>query len=192
MLDLMPEPAYTLKTSVQICESQDSYRVKFHACASYLMMMVQKSLAAKQVNVAATTTEVDGVKLKNKDGTNRCLPPAKYFGSVYKMLSSKQKETLWQDCKKGKANEEDIPAAKKRCSQPSPKPAKNLESAMATQKRQISSLTAQNEKMITSLIASSIKIPESGLSSGEDDDGDHKMVANQNNSNPTKTNKRRK
>ncbi len=49
------------------------------------------------------------------------------------MLSFKQKEWLWQDHKKAKANGEDIPAAKKSYSQSSPKPAnKCQESAVAT------------------------------------------------------------
>ncbi len=87
----------SLKTAVQICESQDHYSVDFQACTSYLTAMVQKSLATEQVNVAATATEVDGVKLKNRDGTDRHLPLAKYSSGVYKMLSPKQKEWLLQD-----------------------------------------------------------------------------------------------
>ncbi len=61
-----------------------------------------------------------------------------------------------------------------------------------TQKRQISSLTAQNKKMIVALTASGIAIPKSDPSSDEDDGEDHKMAANKKNSNFTKTNKRRK
>ncbi len=94
----------SLKTPVQICESQDHYSVDFQACTSYLATMVQQTPAAKQVNVEATATEVDGVKLKNRDCTDRCLPPAKYSAAVYKMLSARQKEWLWQDQKKAKAN----------------------------------------------------------------------------------------
>ncbi len=75
--------------------------------------MVQKTPAAKRVTVAATASEVDGIKLKNRDGTDRRLPLAKYSSGVYKMLSPKQKEWLWQDRKKAKANGEDIPVAKK-------------------------------------------------------------------------------
>ncbi len=62
--------------------------------------------AAKQVNVAATPFKVDGVKLKKWDDTDWRLPPAKYLSGVYKMLSLKQKEWLWQN---SKANGEDIP-----------------------------------------------------------------------------------
>ncbi len=40
-----------------------------------------------------------------------------------------------------------------------PKQAKHMESAVVTQKGQISSLTAQNEKMIATLITSGIEIP---------------------------------
>ncbi len=58
------------------------------------MTMVQRILAAKQVNVAATATKVNGVKFKNRDSTDQCLPPAKYLSRVYKMLSPKQKEWL--------------------------------------------------------------------------------------------------
>ncbi len=83
------------------------------------------------------------------------------------MLSLKQKEWLWQDCKKAKANGEDIPMAKKRCSHPSNKSTARLESAVTAQKRQISSLTAKNEKMIASLIASGFEIPQSDPSSDE-------------------------
>ncbi len=108
--------------------------------------MVQKTPAAKPVNVAATATKVDGVKLKNWDSTDRQLPLAKYPAGVYEALSPKQKEWLWQDHKKAKANGEDIPAAKKRWGQTPPKQAKHLESAVATQKRQISSVTAMNKK----------------------------------------------
>ncbi len=62
---------------------------------------------------------------------------------------------------------------------------------MASQKCQISSRTAQNERMMAALIASVFEIPESDPSQGEDDDKDHKMVANKKNSNLTKTNKRK-
>ncbi len=55
----------SLKTAIQICESQDHISIDFQACASYLTTMVQKNPAAKQVNVAATATKVDGVKIKN-------------------------------------------------------------------------------------------------------------------------------
>ncbi len=63
---------------------------------------------------------------------------------------------------------------------------------MATQKCQISSLTAQNKKIILDLIASGIDIPDSDPSLGEEDSKDCKMVANKKNSNLAKTNKRRK
>ncbi len=43
---------------------------------------------------------------------------------------------------------------------------------MATQKRQISGLTAQNEKMITALIVSGIVIPDSNPLLGKDDGKD--------------------
>ncbi len=82
----------SLITAVQIFESQDHYSISFQNCALYLTTMVQRTLATKQANVTATATEVDGIKLKNKNGTDWCPPPAKYSGSVYKMLSPKQKE----------------------------------------------------------------------------------------------------
>ncbi len=115
-LSRIEEPS--LKTAVQICESQDSYSVNFQACASYLATMVQWTPATKRVNVTANATNVDGVKLKNWDGTDRRIPPAKYSAGVYKKLSPKQKEWLWQNTKKAKANGEDIPAAKRRWGQP--------------------------------------------------------------------------
>ncbi len=105
------------------------------------------------------------------------------------MLSPKQKEWLWQNHKKAKTNGDDISAAKK---QTPPKQAKRLESAMATQKREISSLTAQNQKRIAVLTASGIEILESDPSSDKDDGKDHKMAANKKNSNLTETHKRRK
>ncbi len=109
------------------------------------------------------------------------------------MLSPMQKEWLWQDHKKTKANGEDIPVAKKIWGQPPPKQSEmHLEPAMATQKRQISSLTAHNKKMIAALTASGIDIPKSDPSLDEDDGKDCKMAANRKNSNLTKTNKRRK
>ncbi len=154
--------------------------------------MVQWTPAAKQVNVAATATEVDGIKLKKRGSTDQRLPPAKYLSGVYKMLSPKQKEWLWRDCKKAKANGEDIPTAKKRRSQPLNKSTVHLESAVAAQKRQISSLTDQIQKMITSLIASSFEIPQSDHSSDKEDEEDRKMATNKKNSNLTKTNKRKK
>ncbi len=80
-----------------------------------------KDPRAKRVTVAATASEVDGVKLKNRDDTDRRLPLAKYSSRVYKMLTPKQKEWLWQDRKKAKANEEDIPTAKKERGQTPPK-----------------------------------------------------------------------
>ena len=182
----------SLKTAVQICESQDHYSVDFQACASYLTTMVQKTPAAKRVTVAATASEVEGVKLKNRDGTDRRLPPAKYSSGVYKMLSPKQKEWLWQDRKKAKANGEDIPTAKKRRGQTPPAQSKRLEAAVASQKRQISSLTALNDKMIAAMTASGIDIPDSDPSSDEEEGKDRKMAANKKNSNLTKTGKRRK
>ncbi len=120
------------------------------------------------------------------------LPPAKYSSRVSKMLSPKQKEWLWQDRKKAKANGEDIPMAKKRRSQPSNKLTACLESAVTAQKWQISSLTAQNEKMIASLIASGFENPQSDPSSDKEEGKDCKMAANKKNSNLTKTNKRKK
>ncbi len=124
---------HSLKTAVQICESQDHYSVDFQACASYLTTMVQQTPAAKQVNITATTTEADGDMLKNKDSKDQHLPLAKYLGYVYKMLPPKQKEWLWQDHMKAKANGEDIPAAKWNQAQTNPKQAKCLESAIETQ-----------------------------------------------------------
>ncbi len=81
--------------------------------------------------------------------------------------------------------------AKKR-SQPSNKSSAHLESAMAAQKQQISSLMAQNEKMRASLIASGFEIPESDPSSDREEGKDCKMAANKKNSNLTKSNKRKK
>ncbi len=60
----------SIKTSVQICESQDHFSTNFQACASYLSTMVQWTLAKKQVHIAATATKVNGVKLKNREGTD--------------------------------------------------------------------------------------------------------------------------
>ncbi len=96
-LEGIKEPS--LKTTVQICKSKDHYSVDFQACTSYFTTMVQKTPPTKQVNIAATATEVDGIKLKNQDGTDCRLTHAKYSSGVYKMLSPKQKEWLWQDSK---------------------------------------------------------------------------------------------
>ncbi len=86
----------SVKTAEQICKSQDSYSINFHACTSYLMVIVHKSPAAKQVNIAATNAEVNGLKHKNRDVTDQCLPPAKYLGHFYKTLS------LWKTTRKPK------------------------------------------------------------------------------------------
>ncbi len=86
------------------------------------------------------------------------------------------------------SNGEDIPTAKKRCSEPSNKSTSCLESAVAAQKWQINSLTAQNKKIITS----GIEILQSDPSSDEEEGEDRKMAANKKNSNLTKTNKRKK
>ncbi len=72
------------------------------------------------------------------------------------------------------------------------KQAKHLESAVATMKRQISSLMALNKKMIAAMTALSIDIPKSDPSSDKDNGEDRKMAANKKNSNLTKTNKRKK
>ncbi len=69
---------------------------------------------AKKINVASHTTKNDDIKLKNKDSSDHGLPLTKYPSSVYKMVSAKQKEWCWQDCKKAKDIEQDIIAAKKR------------------------------------------------------------------------------
>ncbi len=108
------------------------------------------------------------------------------------MLSPKQKEWLWQDHKKAKANGEDIPMAKKRHRQPSNKLTFCLESAVAAQKWQICSLTAQNKRMIAALIASGIDIPKSNPSLENDNDKGRKMTANKKNSNLAVINKTRK
>ncbi len=81
------------------------------------------------------------------------------------MLSPKQKEWLCQDHKKAKVNGQDIPAVKTRWGQPPPKPIKHLESAIAVEKQQFSSLTAQKEKMIAALIDpdSAIKVLDKGF-----------------------------
>ncbi len=89
----------SLKTANQICESQASYNTNFHACASYLASMMNKTPTTKQVHIAASATEVDGIKLKNRDGSDQCLPPSNNPGRIYKSLSTKQKEWLWQDHK---------------------------------------------------------------------------------------------
>ncbi len=60
----------SLKNSVQICKSQDHYSTDFQACVSSLATMVQRTPTAKQVNVAATTTKVNSIKLKNWDGAD--------------------------------------------------------------------------------------------------------------------------
>ncbi len=62
----------SLETALQICKSQDSYSVDFQACISYLTTMVQKTLTARQVNVAATATKADSIKLKKRDSTYWC------------------------------------------------------------------------------------------------------------------------
>ncbi len=59
-----------LKTAVQIWESQDSYNVSFQNCTSYLTTIVHWTLIAKQVNVAVDTTMIEGIKLKNRSGTD--------------------------------------------------------------------------------------------------------------------------
>ncbi len=83
--------------------------------------MVQKLSAVKQFNIVTTTSKVDSIKLKNRESTYQCLPPAKYLRSVYKMLSPKQKEWLWQDLKYTKANGEE--------------PRKDMESTLQTRLR---------------------------------------------------------
>ncbi len=124
------------------------FRLVPHTSPSWCSIPKLQNKFAKQVNISATATKVDDIKLKNRDSTDQCLPPAKYSGSNYKMHSHKQKEWLWQDYKKAKANIEDIPAAKKKPENPPNKQAKHLESAVASHKHEISTLTAKNEKMI--------------------------------------------
>ncbi len=68
----------TLKTAVQICESQAFESTDFQACASYLTSIVQKTLLPKRVHVAITSNKVDCIQVKNRDGTDWYLPPAKY------------------------------------------------------------------------------------------------------------------
>ncbi len=104
--------------------------------------------------------------------------PGQVLVRVYKMLSLKQKEWLWQDCKKAKANGEDIPVAKKRHSQPSTKSTLRLGSAVAAQKWHINSLAAQNKNMIASLIAFGFEILQSDPSSDKGDGEDRKMASN--------------
>ncbi len=53
----------SLRTAVQICESQFSYSTIFHTCALYLTSMVNKPPATKRVHIAAAATKVHGIKL---------------------------------------------------------------------------------------------------------------------------------
>ncbi len=153
--------------------------------------MVQKTPAAKKVNIAALTTKVYGVWLKNKDGTIRRLPPAKYSGSAYKMPSAKQKEWLWQDHKKAKGSGQDIPAANGGCAPPANKHAKRLASAVNSHCNRIDNLTAQNKRLIAALSRQGIDIPKSDDLSNEEGE-DCKMAANRKNSSLTKTKNKQK
>ncbi len=116
----------SLKIAVQIYESQFHYSNDFYACASYLTSMVQKTPVAKRVHIAAAVAEADGIKLKNLDGTDQCIPAAKLLRSIYKLLSAKQKEWLWQDCKKSNADWDIIPGAKGNWGEPPIKQAQCL------------------------------------------------------------------
>ncbi len=73
----------SLKTAVQICDSQDQYSISFQNCALYLTTMVQCAPDTKQINVEATANKVNCINCKNKDSADWCLPPAKYLGSVW-------------------------------------------------------------------------------------------------------------
>ncbi len=156
----------SIKTAVQICESQDSYSVNFLACTSYLTTMVHKTSYAKQLHVAAAASKVKGVKLKNRDGMDQCLPPAKYQ-EVSTRCSILSKRNGSGNCKIAKAHGEDIPVAKKKQGQPPTKQAWYLDSAMISHFFQISSLTFQNQKMMHCLLALSFDIPNSYPSLGK-------------------------
>ncbi len=60
----------SLITAFWICEFQDSYSINFHAYTANLTTMVQTSLAAKQVHIAAAASEVDCIKHENRNGTD--------------------------------------------------------------------------------------------------------------------------
>ncbi len=103
----------SLETAVQICESQDSYSINFHACALYLTTMVHKSPAAKQVNVAATTTKVDGVKLENRDSADNASSQSSIQELSTRCSHPSKRIVSGKTTRKAKSNGEDIPAAKK-------------------------------------------------------------------------------
>ncbi len=75
--------------------------------------IVQKIPATNKLIIATAATEGDGIKLKKRDGTEQCIPPVKYADSSYKLLFAKQKEWLWQDCKKTKAIGDNVLVTKK-------------------------------------------------------------------------------
>ncbi len=79
---------------------------------------MQKTPATKKIEIVATSAKVNGVKLKNKDGSDLGHLPKKYTRSFLQKLYPKQTERLWQDSKKAKANREDISDAKIRVTSP--------------------------------------------------------------------------
>ncbi len=114
---------------------------------------MQKTPAMKRVHIDTVATEIDDVKLTNRDGTHWRLPPSKYPQSIYKLLFTKQKEWLWKDHKTANASGDDIPAAKGKQGQPPTKQILSLVSTVKSHCSQIDDLTAQNQWVIMALVA---------------------------------------
>ncbi len=180
------------KSKAMYCCNSPLYFSPHFITVQNLTTIMQKPPATKQVHIASTPTEANGIKLKKKDGTDQCLSPAKYSVSIYKMISPNQKYWLWQDCKKAGANGADIPVAKKCWGQPPIKQTQCLASAVESHKSQITTLTAHNQNMMATVVAADIDVPESNPTIREEEGEDHKIAANKKNSHLMKTNKKRK
>ncbi len=181
----------SLKTVAQIYKSQSHYSTAFYNCVLYLTFMVLKTPDTKKGHIAAAATKDYGTTFKNRDDTDQYLPLAKYTESVSKTLSNKQKEWLWRDHKKDKANEDNILVAKKTRGQPTTKQARRTASAVESHCSQINNQYAQNQKMMAVLVTSGIDIHKSNPSSDKDIGNDHKMAANKKNSDLKKAKKKR-
>lgn len=64
----------SLRTTVQICESQLSYSTDFEACSSHLASMVQKTPEVKGVDAPTTAADVDVVKLRTRTVLTKAIP----------------------------------------------------------------------------------------------------------------------
>ncbi len=137
----------SLKTALQICESQVSYSINFHAWASYLTPIVQKTSVTKWVHISAADSEVNGVKHKNRDCTDWCLPLQSIWEVSIRCSPPNRKRGSCKTARRPRPMGKTSQWQRRDTGSPPAQQTKCLESAVMSHISQINSLTAQNQNI---------------------------------------------